>query len=126
MLRRTNHQLVRVTDEDYAEHLLAELEASPPEQRVKEIADWLEHERPDHPLVGTLAETEEPALRLLAPRVLKAHPTPENRATLDRLLQDPDEPVRDAAEEAHQKQKELAARPPAYFAMPPPEIPATD
>jgi HEAT repeat protein len=80
------------------------------------VALWLEHTRPDHPLVAMLAGADQPRLRLLALGALREHPTSENRQILARLLDDADPTVRTAAEEVAERLKGLAAESPSRYA----------
>ncbi len=81
-----------------------------------EIRTWLSEGKPWHPLVGMLAEESDPGLRVLVMGALVSHPTPENREILSRLLNDPDEGVREAAAEARAKIEQLKNMPPKELA----------
>jgi hypothetical protein len=91
-----------------ARDIIENLKAKTDKYKGESVATWLEHERPDHPLVKMLAEAKEPASRLLVMGALKAQPTPENRKVLEKLLNDSDEHVRSAAVEAQEYLKDLA------------------
>jgi hypothetical protein len=80
------------------------------------VALWLEHTRPDHPLVAMLAGADAPKLRLLALGALREHPTPEHRQMLDKLLNDADPAVRAVAAEVAERLKDLAAESPSRYA----------
>jgi len=80
------------------------------------VALWLEHTRPDHPLVAMLAGADQPKLRLLVMGALREHPTPEHRQMLDKLLNDADPAVRTAAEEVAERLKALEAESPSRYA----------
>ena len=82
----------------------------------EKIALWLEHTRPDHPLVAMLVAADAPKLRLLALGALREHPTSENRQILARLLDDADPAVRAAAAEVAERLKGLAAESPSRYA----------
>lgn len=112
-----NELKARGTDRRVAEETLAELHADPSADRRSRVALWLEHTRPDHPLVGLLAQQEDPQLRLLAVPALKAHPTRHNREILQRLLTDPDLQVKAAATKVDGELIALAARDPMDFAL---------
>ena len=61
-----------------------------------------------------LADANEPQLRLLVMGALREHPTPGNRAILERLLHDTNEQVREAARSVSSELealKELPTRP---------------
>ena len=80
------------------------------------VALWLEHTRPDRPLVAMLAGADQAKLRLLAMGALREHPTPENRQILAKLLDDADAAVRAAAEKVAAHHKALAAEDPSRYA----------
>jgi hypothetical protein len=82
----------------------------------EKIALWLEHTRPDHPLVAMLSGADQPRLRLLAVGALREHPTPEQRKLLDKLLNDADPAVRSAAQAIAERLKALAAERPSRYA----------
>jgi len=105
------------SDEHAAEVTLARLHEDSSERTRRRIALWLEHTRPDHPLVGRLAQQEDPQLRLLAVPALEAHPTRRNREVLRCLLSDPDVQVRAAATQVDAELGALAARDPMDFAL---------
>ncbi|HUT28203.1 MAG TPA: hypothetical protein VMX13_00315 [Sedimentisphaerales bacterium] len=94
-----------------ARDIIENLKAGTDKYKGEAVATWLERAKPDHPLVKMLAESEEPELRLLVMGALKAHPTPENRKVLEKLLNDSDERVRSAAMEVQEDLKVLAAVP---------------
>jgi len=83
---------------------------------AESIAAWLEHTVSDHPLVKILAESDEAEFRLIVMGALRAHPTPENRAILEKLLRDNDADVRSAAGMAAGELKALADIPLAELA----------
>jgi hypothetical protein len=89
--------LLPITDEARAPDLLAELRAGSSRYQPEYVATWLAHGAPAHRLVRMLAEANEPSLRLLVMGALREHPTPANRAILQKLLHDNDEQVRKAA-----------------------------
>ncbi len=62
----------------------------------------------NHPLIGLLAESERPELRILVIDVLQAHPSPENRVILNKILQDPNRSLRTAAEKVSRRLRKLA------------------
>jgi len=80
------------------------------------VREWLTEGKPGHPLVGVLASQSDPELRVLVMGAVVSHPTPGNREILGRLLDDPDDDVREAAEEARAKVEELKNMPPAELA----------
>ena len=85
--------------------------------RLREnVPMWLAHTEPQSPLVGMLARSDDPDLRLLAMKALQEHPTPEHRALLEKLLQDPVPDVRAAAEEVAAHLDGLRATSPARYA----------
>jgi len=92
-----------------ARDIVENLEAGTDEYKGDAVGAWLEHAEPDHPLVKMLAESDQPQLRLLVMGAIRAHPTPENRAILQKLLEDPDQQVRAAAAEVRENLKDLAA-----------------
>ena len=105
------------SDETVAGKLIAELRGKPAEQYLSvNIPLWLEHTRPDHPLVKMLSEAAEPALRLMVMGALAEHPTPANRAILDKLRGDGDSAVRSAAEKLYAELQAFGAKKPAAFA----------
>ena len=81
-----------------AEDIMEDLKENKGEYKPRAVSDWLAHAEPDHPLIKMLAESDEPELRLLAMNALKENPTPANRAVLEKLLNDNDQQVREAAE----------------------------
>ncbi len=100
------------SDAERAKRLLAQLQSGKDRRLpVVRIPLWLARSRPDHPLVGMLADAGEPELRLMVMGALKSHPTPANRAILAKLLKDPNASVRAAAETASAALKALAAEP---------------
>jgi len=112
LLQRLEHA---TADEHTAHQVMAELHAGAPEDRRKHVALWLEHTRPDHPLVRLLAAADEPALRLLVMGALKAHPTPKNLEVLNELLKGSDAMVRAAAEKVRAGLAALVAEGPMAF-----------
>jgi hypothetical protein len=98
VLARLEEKLLPITDQARAEDLLAALRAGSPRYKPENVAAWLAHGAPAHRLVRMLAEANEPSLRLLVMGALREHPTPAHRAILQRLLHDPDEQVRGAAQ----------------------------
>ncbi|MEJ2646863.1 MAG: HEAT repeat domain-containing protein, partial [Sedimentisphaerales bacterium] len=82
-----------------AKDILTGLESNTGEYKPQAVADWLEHDMPDHPLIKMLADANEPALRLLVMGALRENPTPANREILKKLLNDSDEHVRVAAQQ---------------------------
>jgi hypothetical protein len=105
-----NHERLRILDS---------LRAGDGDYKPENIANWLEHTEPTHPLVVALAEQDDPELRLLVMGALRAHPTPENRAILARLLNDANEKVRRAAQNVQDELEDLAATPHMTFASDP-------
>ncbi|MCK4294779.1 MAG: HEAT repeat domain-containing protein [Planctomycetes bacterium] len=95
-------------DQRQANRILASLRDKNGKYKPAEVSAWVEEGRPGHPLVSMLVDSNEPELRLLVMGVLKEHPTPANRAILQKLLQDSDEEVRKAAEEVAAELKALA------------------
>ena len=106
----------RATDPYIARKVIAELQADRTNKRPLNVANWLAHTRPDHPLVKMLAEAKGPALRLLVMGAMKEHPTPANRALLADLLNDADPAVQAAAREVDAALRSLAAEDPMTFA----------
>ncbi|MHC4665597.1 MAG: hypothetical protein ACYS9T_06520 [Planctomycetota bacterium] len=98
VLQNLKGELLPWTNEDRAEHILSQLREGGKDYKPDRIAAWLEHEQQDHPLVTMLADANEPGLRVLVMGSIREHPTPENRALLDKLLSDSNEEVRTAAE----------------------------
>jgi len=101
-----------------AEQLMKEWQATAFAPKRDEISGWLEHDAPDHPLVGMLADSNDPQLRVLVMGALRAHPAPANRAILDRLLADPDPQVQSAARQVRADLDTLAATPPGELIRP--------
>jgi hypothetical protein len=108
------------TPEDQAHVLLEELRRPQASERRHNLAQWLVHEAPAHMRVELLTKDPDPELRLLAIPTLEAHPTPAHLALLEGLLQDSDERVRQAAQEARVNLRDLAESPPKKFS----DIPA--
>lgn len=106
-----------VGDEPVARSRLAYLRANPSDDKRSSMALWLQHSRPDHPLVAMLASEADPALCLLAMGALKAHPTPHNREILQQLLADPHSSVKAAAEDVEAGLEALAATDPSRLAL---------
>lgn len=111
LLTELESELLPWNHQQWAQHILSKLEGAGSDYQPHEIAAWLEHERPDHPLVKMLADADTPQLRTLVTGAIKAHPTPENREVLDKLLKDSDEQVRNEAQVAAAQLKELADMP---------------
>jgi len=110
------HLMHHASDEHVAEETLVRLQADPSSQNPRRIALWLEHTRPDHPLVAMLAEEPDHRLRLLVMGALKSHPTPANRAIMRQLLTDPAPEVKAAAQDVEAALRELAATEPSELA----------
>ena len=110
-VRTLQNKLNVITEDGFAKVWVANLQGRNAERYRESVPVWLVHDRPDHPLLAMLAENADPELRLLVPDVLRAHPTAANRTILQKLLHDPDERVRAAAETAQARMQELAARP---------------
>jgi len=89
--------------------------------KPKYVKPWLANTVPDHPLMSMLANDEDPALRVLILDAIVAHPTPQNRKLLEKLLNDFDATVKQAAEEASAKLKQLRDRPLSELAAYPTE-----
>jgi hypothetical protein len=102
-----------------AEKLLADLQKEPKTgrpSRRRDVRLWLEHTRPDSPLVAMLAKADKPELRLLVMGALREYPTSQNQALLEKLRKDADPAVRAAVEKVTQQLKKLAAQKPAEYA----------
>jgi hypothetical protein len=99
-----------------ARDILAELSAGGGEYKGEDIAEWLEHAEPAHPLVKMLAESDKAELQLLVMGAIRAHPTPANREILKRLSEDKEEYVRWSAERIQSELRELANIPVAELA----------
>jgi len=102
-----------------AERLYRDLQQAEPTERDRKLENipmWLEHTRPDSPLVEMLAHADDPKLRLMVMGALREHPTPEYRQMLDKLLKDADPAVRTAAKEVAERLKALAAESPSRYA----------
>lgn len=95
----------------HAERIFGGLKTGSSDYKPNNIAAWLAHTEPTHPLVKMLADSDEPGLRLLVMGALREHPIPANRAILQKLLQDSDEEVRKAAKEAATALKTLKEAP---------------
>ncbi len=93
-------------------------EGSPAEQQRlrKNIRLWLTHTQPGSPLVATLAESDDPDIRLLVTGALREYPTPRHRRLLEQLLEDPSPAVRAAAKDVSTYLKTLAAEKPTRYA----------
>ncbi len=109
LLAMLQERLLPITDEARAGDLLAALQAGDSKYKPENVADWLAHAAPGHPLVGMLAQADEPSLRLLVMGALREHPTPANREILDKLLADDDEQVRRAAQRVKAELDEMRA-----------------
>lgn len=116
LLGYLDSRLVPITDVERAGDLISALRAGDSTYPPESVAVWLAHSEPSHPLVRMLAEANEPSLRLLAMGALREHPTPANRAILDKLLVDADEQVRSAAEGVAKELAALKETPVAQFA----------
>ncbi|HUT28204.1 MAG TPA: hypothetical protein VMX13_00320 [Sedimentisphaerales bacterium] len=99
------------TEQDQAQHIFAQVQQEDSQYKPEAVAAWLTHERPDHPLVKILADSEKPEFRSLVMGAIRERPTPENREILKRLLKDGDEQVRTAAEAAAAELKKLKDMP---------------
>lgn len=99
LLERMKEKLLLQNDSRQAEDIFGELKVKNAKYKSENVAAWLEHAEPRHPLVKMLVDSNEPGLRMLVMGALKEHPIPANRAILQRLLRDSDERVRKAAEE---------------------------
>ena len=104
-------RLLELGDDDAMQRLLAEMTEPDAEERRRQVGDWLTYGQPGHPLVQRLTSADSPVLRLLVPAVVREHPTPTNRASLARLLSDPDEEVKAAAAKVDDVLKTLVRRP---------------
>ena len=69
-LRRLRETLNTLTDKDFARVWLEKPRASDGAGVRGTVPGWLEHGRPDHPLVAMLARDEDPELRRLVHSVL--------------------------------------------------------
>lgn len=98
LLDDLKERLLPITSPERAGDLLAELRAGSPKYTPGNVAAWLANGEPAHPLVGMLADADEPSLRLLVMGALREHPTPPNRAILQKLLRDDEGQVREAAQ----------------------------
>ncbi|MDQ2731490.1 MAG: hypothetical protein M3Y56_07515, partial [Armatimonadota bacterium] len=87
------------------------------EYRWDSLPQWLEHTRPDHPLVEKLAASHDPELRVLVMGALQNYTTPARRVILNRLLHDPDVKVRAAAQKAQRNMEALAGLPASALAQ---------
>ena len=106
------------TDEQRAQGTMKELRSAKGKakaKRFKGTPGWLAHEKLHDPLVAMLADAEEPVLRLLVMDTLRSHASPAHRAILQRLLDDPDASVRQAAKNVANELAELARTPSAQF-----------
>lgn len=95
-------------DQRQTNRILASLRDKNGKYKPAEVSAWLEEGRPGHLLVSMLVDSNEPELRLLVMGALKEHPTPANRAILQKFLQDSNEEVRKTAEEVAAELKALA------------------
>lgn len=93
-----------------AKEYLEQLRTGKGHVKPEPVRQWLANEIPYHPLVGMLADCDVPRLRKLVPDVVKAHPTPQNRAILEKLLKDEDAAVREAAKKVKKELEELNRR----------------
>jgi len=116
LLTQLKEKLLPITDPERARDLVAELRMGSPKYKPEDVAAWLAHGEPMHPAVRMLADVNEPKLRVLALGALQEHPTPGNRALLQKLLGDSDEEVRKAAEAVATKLTILKETPIAQFA----------
>jgi hypothetical protein len=116
LLTYLEENLLPITDEARAPDLLAELRTGSPRYHPQNVAAWLAHGAPAHPLVTMLAEANEPSLRLLVMAALREYPTPANRAILQALLQDNNEQVRTAAQAVAAALAAFKETPPAQLA----------
>lgn len=112
------------TPEEEATEILQEMKSppKPPVYRPENIALWLEHTEPTHPLVSLLAKDSDPKFRLLVMGALRAQPVPENVALLNTLLSDPDPSVATAAKVVREYLDKLAATSPMEFASNPDQL----
>lgn len=99
------------TEQERAQEIFEDLQAGKGKFNPDTIALWLEHTRPDHPLVSMLARSGRPDLRKMALPALRAHPTPRNQALLSSLLQDSDVEVRKSAHSVKEDLDRLAQMP---------------
>jgi len=116
MLRKLNVYSMGGRQTRDARWLWKELQKGADQARRNQISLWLEHTQPDSPLVKMLADAKDANLRLIVMGALSSHPTPDNRAVLDRLLEDANAEVRSAAEEVQRELNSLAADDPMKYA----------
>ena len=116
LLGHLGEKLRPITDEARARDLFIEIQAGSPKYLPANVAAWLTHSAPGHPLVRLLANAKEPSLRLLVMGALREYPTPANRAILQKLLQDNDEQVRTAAQAVAAALTTLKETPAAHLA----------
>jgi len=98
-----------------AEKVLNDLHCEKPNATPETVGLWLANAEPSHPLIAILAEDENPSLRRSVLDAVKAHPTPENRTILQKLVADDNERVRSAAEETVSELKILTRMASAEF-----------
>ncbi len=116
LLIHLEEKLLPITDAARAPDLFAELQAGSSRYKPENVAAWLAHGAPAHPLVGMLADANAPSLRLLVMGALREHPTPASQAILQKLLRDDDEQVRRAAEAVATALAALKETPATQFA----------
>lgn len=98
-------------DDKTIQEMIADLGGKDSDKKRQEMYKWLESVCPSHSVVPALARSSDPALRIVCVGALRSHPTPTNRSLLSRLLTDPDEGVRKAAEGVRANLEKLAAMP---------------
>ncbi len=111
VLQNLKDELLPWTKHNWAEDILSQLKEGRRDYKADEIAAWVEHEEQGHPLVKMLAGAGEARLRVLVMGAVREHPTPENRALLDKLLNDSDDAVRAAAERTAEELKAFGQMP---------------
>lgn len=111
LLARLRQDLFPPDDREHAEGVIADLRTGGPRYKTEDITVWLANARPQNPLLDMLADASEPELRLLVMEGLREHPTPANRRTLQKLLQDGDEQVRSAAQSVAGELEEMLKMP---------------
>ncbi len=112
---------LRIPRNDEATEILLEskVQSDTSVYKPENIALWLEHTEPTHPLVALLVKDSDPKFRLLAMGALRAQPVPENVALLNILLNDPDPSVAQSAREVREYLDTLANTSPLEFVSDP-------
>lgn len=77
------------------------------------------HTKPENLAVSVFAEDDSPEVRRLSLGGIKAFATPQRQALLEKLLDDPDEPVRRDAQDVRAYWNQLRDTPPSELILHP-------